>query len=91
MTFYIHFFTKCFRVYTLTPFEILNFIVHLQHSIKPTLGVKVHSCIKTTHCLFKKCIIFADQHVKSKSKIKVNNILTINQKVLNTYKAKEKD
>ena len=52
--------------------------------------MKVHSFIKATRCLFKKGI-FTDQHVKTKSKIKVDNILTINQKVLNTYEAKEKD
>jgi hypothetical protein len=40
---------------------------------------------------FQNGIIFTDQHVKNKSKIKVNNILAINQRVLNTYKAKEKD
>ena len=52
--------------------------------------MKVHSFIKATRCLFKKGI-FTDQHVKHKNKIKVDNILAINQRVFNIYKTQEKD
>ena len=59
--------------------------------MKPTVGVKVHSFIKATGCLFKKGITFTYQHFKCNNKINVNNMLAINHSVFNAYKSEDKE